>query len=162
MQEPAENPRESAAPGRPFQPGQSGNPGGRPKGLASAVRRNISEDELVAFWQACLTGILETTVYEHDEWHRDKAGRLRKRHVKEHTIRETVEMKDRIAISKILAERGWGKPPQFMPIDDPDPLDFQNREADELAGEFDSKLGDLEKKRQEREERERAAQLPDG
>lgn len=31
---------------RPFQPGQSGNPGGRPKGIASAVKGKVSADEL--------------------------------------------------------------------------------------------------------------------
>lgn len=140
--------------GKGFQPGQSGNPGGRPKGLASTVRDVVDGDDLARFWAACMTGVLETTVFAHDEWKRDKAGRLRKRHVAEHTTRETVEIKDRIAVSKLLAERGWGKPPQFVPMEADDPLEFGDREADEMAAEFDGKLGDIEAKRREREQRE--------
>ena len=145
----AENPPESAAPGRPFQPGQSGNPGGRPKGLAAQVRRTISEEELANFWMACLTGVLETRVLAHTTTRIGKNGRLYTRHVPEHTIRETVEIKDRIAISKILAERGWGKPPQFVPIEDDDPLGFTHRDEDELAAEFDGKLIDFEQRRRQ-------------
>ncbi len=38
------------APGRPFQPGQSGNPGGRPKGIAAIAREHTDKavDVLVA------------------------------------------------------------------------------------------------------------------
>jgi len=51
----AENRDETAAPlavvrGRPFLPGNSANPGGRPKGLAELVRRETKDGaELVAF-----------------------------------------------------------------------------------------------------------------
>lgn len=154
--EPAEKSNGSAVPGRPFQPGQSGNPGGRPKGLASKVRETIGADgeALTRFWEACMTGILETVVYEHTETRLGKNGRLYTRTVPEHTIRETVKIRDRIAVSKLLAERGWGKPPQFVPIEDDNPLEFGDREADQFAAEFDGRLGDIEAKRREREERE--------
>ena len=37
-------------PGRPFQPGQTGNPGGRPRGLAQLIRENTNNgQELVDF-----------------------------------------------------------------------------------------------------------------
>jgi len=38
----AENSKK-AAPGRPFQPGQSGNPGGRPKGIAAIAREHTDK-----------------------------------------------------------------------------------------------------------------------
>ena len=44
--------------GRGFLPGQSGNPGGRPRGLAAAARAVVGDDgrELVAFFAAILRG----------------------------------------------------------------------------------------------------------
>ena len=44
-------------PGRPFQPGQSGNPGGRPKALGTLVREQTQEGrELVTFMLRVLRG----------------------------------------------------------------------------------------------------------
>lgn len=44
--------------GRGFLPGQSGNPGGRPKGLAAAARGAVGDDgrDLVAFFSAVMRG----------------------------------------------------------------------------------------------------------
>jgi hypothetical protein len=42
-------------PGRPFRPGESGNPGGRPKGIAALVRDQTADgQELVVFMLAIL------------------------------------------------------------------------------------------------------------
>lgn len=121
---------------KPFQPGQSGNPGGRPKGLARKVREILGDDDgsaIAGFWTAVLSGELPTTITEVAA---DGTTSTKRVYVR-------VEMSDRIAVSKLLAERGWGKPPQFAPIDDADPLDFSEREADELAASFDARLDEL-------------------
>ena len=53
----AENSVLTAASGRPWLPGQSGNPGGRPKGLAALVRAQTNDGaELVTFMLAVLRG----------------------------------------------------------------------------------------------------------
>jgi hypothetical protein len=75
-------------------PGQSGNPRGRPKGLAKATRELVGEDgmKLAEFWLS----IME------DPMRRDS---------------------DRLEASKLLADRGWGKAASFEPLDG-DPLDL--------------------------------------
>jgi hypothetical protein len=67
-------------------PGQSGNPGGKPKGLARATRELVGEDDmkLAAFWLS----IME------DPMRRDS---------------------DRLEASKLLADRGWGKAATYEP-----------------------------------------------
>jgi hypothetical protein len=46
-----------------FQPGQSGNPGGRPKGLGEAIRKRLGEGEKLIDW---MMGIAETADKEAD------------------------------------------------------------------------------------------------
>ena len=79
--------------GRPFQPGQSGNPGGRPRG-AAAIAREVcggSPEKLAS----ALLGIVE-----------DPNARAR----------------DRIAAAAELWDRGWGKPPAYAAIEAENPL----------------------------------------
>jgi hypothetical protein len=64
----AENSTETAGlapvPGRPFLPGKSGNPGGRPKGLSGLVREQTKDGaELVAFHLRVLRGRKQPTRY---------------------------------------------------------------------------------------------------
>jgi hypothetical protein len=93
---PAENSSETAAtvPGRPFEKGRSGNPGGRPKGIAHAtrevLRQAVAEGEdpslaIIRFYASVLGDRNEKTVLR-------------------------VQAADR------LADRGWGKPPMFAPV----------------------------------------------
>ena len=85
--------------GKGFMPGQSGNPRGRPKGLARATRELVGEDgmALVELWWSIAC----------DETRRDR---------------------DRLEASRLLADRGWGKAPTFAAIEEPDPLDLANME----------------------------------
>jgi hypothetical protein len=79
--------------------GVSGNPGGRPKGLARAARELVGEDgmALVQLWWDIAR----------DETRRDS---------------------DRLEASRLLAERGWGKAPTFGAIEEGDPLDLADAE----------------------------------
>jgi hypothetical protein len=117
---PAQNSTEISTrrlPGRPFEKGRSGNPGGRPKGLARQVRELLGDDgEVIArFWAAIMAD-------------------------------EKAHVRDRLVASRLLAERGWGKPPQFAPIEDDDPLDLANREA-EIVASLDARLDELAARR---------------
>jgi hypothetical protein len=86
--------------GRPRPRGVSGNPGGRPQGLARATRELVGEDghKLAEFWLSI----------REDETRRDS---------------------DRLQASKLLADRGWGKAPTYAAIEEEDPLDLANLEA---------------------------------
>jgi Family of unknown function (DUF5681) len=85
--------------GKGFMPGRSGNPGGRPKGLAKATRELLGEDgmKLAEFWLS----IME------DPMRRDS---------------------DRLEASRLLADRGWGKAASFEPVEG-DPLDLEALEG---------------------------------
>jgi Family of unknown function (DUF5681) len=115
MTEPAEN---SAATvrriGRPFQPGQSGNPGGRPKGVARTVREVCGGDPT-----RLAKGLLAIANGE---------GLHGK------PVREA----DRIRAAELLLAYGWGKPPAFASIEGADPL-----EQDEVAEAITSLVAQL-------------------
>jgi len=78
---------------KPWKPGQSGNPGGRPKGLARRVRELVGGDgETITHF---MLDVLKN---------------------------EEAEMRDRMEAAKWLADRGWGKAANHAPIEDADPL----------------------------------------
>ena len=81
-----------------FPKGVSGNPGGKPQGLARATRELVGEDgmKLAAFWFSIMQ----------DETRRDS---------------------DRLEASRLLADRGWGKAAVWEPLDG-DPLDLASAE----------------------------------
>ena len=76
-----------------FAPGVSGNPGGRPKGIAAKARELCGDDgELLAqFWLDAMNNTEEP-------------------------------MTARLKASELLVERGYGKAPSFVPIGEEDPL----------------------------------------
>lgn len=112
--------------GKPFEKGKSGNPGGRPKGLASAVRQ-IPVDQTGVDGAILLSRFWWTLVGD------DKA-----------------DMGDRLRASRLLAERGWGKPAEFVPIESDDPLELSEREADEIAVKFVERLDELAERRRKK------------
>jgi hypothetical protein len=82
MPEPAHNSTGSALRGRPFPPGKSGNPGGRPKGFVAAIREATDDGlELVSLMLQVLRGELPG-----------------------------VRLRDRLEAASWLADRGFGKP----------------------------------------------------
>lgn len=77
--------------GRPFKKGQSGNPGGQPKGLVRLIREKTQEGAtLVAFMLQVFEG-------EHD-----------------------AKLADRMAAATWLSDRGFGKPAQAIEVGLPD------------------------------------------
>jgi len=80
-----------------FAPGQSGNPGGRPKGLQRATRELVGDDgiSLAKFWVAMM---------ENGE----------------------VPWNTRMAASMALAERGWGKAASLPEVRTDDPLELND------------------------------------
>jgi hypothetical protein len=71
-----------------FQPGASGNPGGRPHGLARAARAAVGDDgqRIIAFWLSVMDD-------------------------------DTASTRDRLEASRLVADRGWGRVTAQTPLD---------------------------------------------
>lgn len=142
----AENSHGSARPGEPgagtpYKAGQSGNPSGRPKGLARKVREVLGDDDgetIARFLAAVMSGEVVTVTVD------EKTGEQKQ-------VRTRANVKERVEAAKLLAERGWGKPAQFVPIEEDDPLGLSEAAADESAAELDAEFDELAAARQRRE-----------
>lgn len=138
--------------GRRFQAGQSGNPRGRPKGLARKVREITGDNDgetLALFFSAAMQGKLPNPDYDTKKTPEEQPGV---------PANVTVGVKERIEAAKYLADRGWGKPPQFAPLEDDDPLDFAEKEAEQIAAEFEARMDELAERRRARDAAEQQAQ----
>ncbi len=91
---------------RGFMPGHSGNPKGRPKGIASTVRKACGGDPetLIQTLLAIARG--------------------------ESTNGKPARAADQIRAAELVLAYGWGKPAAFVPIDSADPLELDKVTAE--------------------------------
>lgn len=117
-----------------FRKGQSGNPSGRPKGLARRVRELVGDDAdlLVAVMANHAIGWNRVVHPENgvECWERVTVG-------------------EQQAAVKWLTERGFGKPQEFVPVE-ADPLELTD-DIDRLVAAFDAEMDELAARRRERE-----------
>jgi hypothetical protein len=93
---------------RPWKPGESGNPAGRPKGIAKAVRERVPDP-------AALVDVLLEVAND------PRAKPL-----------------ERISAVRELLDRGYGKAPTFQAIEGQDPLELDSIAAEihQIAAEL--------------------------
>ena len=92
--------------GRGFMPGHSGNPSGRPKGIAKSVREACGGDPTML-----VEGLLAIAAGEGVGGKPARAA-------------------DQIRATELLLAYGWGKPPAFAPVDGANPLEENEVEAE--------------------------------
>lgn len=133
---PASNSQETRVIGVPFEPGNKvsvGNKGGRPKGVARRVRELVEQ-------QGGDQNTLVTIMFQHATGYRqmlhptdtvtdDKTGE-----VKPVEVWQEVSVNEQQAAIRWLADRGYGKALEFVPIENDDPLELGGDLARVAAG----------------------------
>jgi uncharacterized protein DUF5681 len=112
-----------------FGKGESGNPSGRPKGIARLTRELFGgnlDETIVQFWAGVMAG-----------------GALPDG--RKPTVKESLEA------SKLLANYGWGKPAEFVPIEDADPLGLSDATARSMTETLYKRADELAARRRKRE-----------
>ncbi len=117
----AENGKKKMPEGRPFTKGVSGNPGGRPKGIASSARR-ILEDAAKQD-AAVRAGIESGPDVLTRFWLNTMAD-------------SNADIRIRLAASELLADRAYGKAPMFAPVEGEDPLGLDEEAIHAAVAEF--------------------------
>lgn len=104
--------------GRPWNKGQSGNPGGRPKGLGESVRKLVGNDG-----EKLIQALLAIAVGKAEDRKKLFGAGVR------------VSLRDRLEAIKQLCDRGWGKPIQSIEHSGPDggPIESTGLSAEEIA-----------------------------
>lgn len=91
--------RKKGGPGRPWKPGESGNPGGRPKGFSAFVRAKVGDSGEKLVEAALLIA----------------SGKPKERQA---FFGENVRVtaRERMLAVEYLTDRGWGKAPQTVEL----------------------------------------------
>lgn len=104
-------------PGRRFQKGQSGNPGGKPKGLATKVRELAPAEDLAAWcWAIWTKSEVQLATLGIDP--------------------DACTLAERNKAHQWLTERGYGKAPEHAPVEGENPLELDSLDQ-EIAGILD-------------------------
>jgi Family of unknown function (DUF5681) len=138
-----------------FKPGQSGNPAGRPKkairNLAENIRDQVGDNGelLVSIMIQHATGwrFMVNPATEITQEMRDDPANW-----------ERVSVAEQQAALRWLAERGWGKPQEFVPVEeDTLGLSIMDEQDASMVAALYRQADELAAKRREREERDQAA-----
>jgi len=117
---------------RPWQPGQSGNPSGRPKGISATVRDELAKVGGESFLVHKLLEQLQNP---------------------------RVKPMEVVAIVKELSDRGYGKAPAFAAMEGGDPLELSDTQR--IVGEILDELG-ARREAREAPQGSGASQVADG
>jgi Family of unknown function (DUF5681) len=112
--------REGGCTGAGFRKGRSGNPGGRPRGLAKATRDRLDVTATQRGKESGADALVDTMI--------------------EFALDRDQDVRVRIEAIKWLADRGWGKVPSYMPVEADDPLEDEEERFAAAAEDFNREV----------------------